>query len=309
MTENHPTTVDAVGTITAGVVSTETTGTEEVPPPQTTEKEVAIEAVNLSFKYPDGTLVLDNINLKIYKGEFTIIAGLNGSGKSTFALHLNGLLKPTSGKLLVFGMDTKKRQNSSAVHKKVGIVFQNPYTQFVGNSVEEDVAFGPENLNVPRDEIKQRVSDALSAVRLTNLSAQDPSSLSGGEAQAVAIAGILAMETDCVVFDEITSMLDHKATERVLNIMEELKNKKKTVIYISHEPKDVLKADRIIVLDKGKVTFDGKTNEYIRSEKYPLPDLIHFMKLLKDGGYDVSEMVSTPEEAVEEVRKFIAGKP
>ncbi|MDV0446287.1 Energy-coupling factor transporter ATP-binding protein EcfA1 [Methanosarcinaceae archaeon Ag5] len=271
-------------------------------------KEIAIEAIDLSFKYPDGTVVLDRINLKIYKGDFTIIAGLNGSGKSTFALHLNGLLKPTSGKLLVDGLDTRKRRNSAAVHKKVGIVFQNPYTQFVGNSVEEDVAFGPENMGVARDEIKKRVSDALSAVHLMNLSAQDPSSLSGGEAQAAAIAGILAMETDCVVFDEITSMLDHKATERVLNIMEELKNQKKTVIYISHEPKDVLKADRIIVLDQGKVTFDGKTDEYVRSDKYPLPDLIGLMKLLKDDGYDVSELVSSPEEVAEEIKKLLESK-
>ncbi|WP_338097456.1 ATP-binding cassette domain-containing protein [Methanolapillus ohkumae] len=268
-------------------------------------KEIAFEAVNLSFQYPDGTVILKNIDLKIYKGEFTIIAGPNGSGKSTFALHLNGLLKPTSGKLLVFGKDTKKHKNVSAIHKEVGIVFQNPYTQFVGNTVSEDVAFGPENLGFSRGEIKTRVDAALSAVRMTDLSAKDPSSLSGGEAQAAAIAGILAMGTECIVFDEITSMLDHNATGRVLNLIQELRERKKTVIYISHEPKDILSADRIIVLDKGSVTFDGKTECYLKSGIYPLPDLVQLMKLLQETGADVSEAVASPQEAADEIRKWM----
>ena len=263
--------------------------------------DVAFEAVNLSFEYPGSDLILKNISLKIYKGEFTIIAGLNGSGKSTFAYHLNGLLRPTSGRMLVWGKDTRFNKHIPEIHRKVGIVFQNPYTQFVGNTVEEDIAFGPENLGLGRKEIRERVDAAMDAVHIRDLAFQDPSSLSGGEAQAAAIAGVLAMDPECIVFDEVTSMLDYAAEDRVSAIVNDLRERGKTIVCITHEPKELLKADRIIVFEKGEVVFDGGVAAYVSSEKYRLPDVVKLMKRLHEEGCDVSELVSNPEQAAEEI--------
>ena len=265
----------------------------------------AFEAVNLSFAYPGSSPVLKDINLKIRKGEFTILLGLNGSGKSTFAYHLNGLLRPTSGQMLVFGKDTQQRKYSSQIHREVGIVFQNPYTQFVSNTVEEDIAFGPENLGLPREEIQKRVDDVLDTLLLRDLAYQDPSSLSGGEAQAAAIGGVLAMDPDCIVFDEITSMLDYASEGRIFQIVDALRERGKTIIYITHEPKNLFKANHVIVFDKGEISFDGNVKEYISSGKFRLPDVIELMKYLRDEGYEVSETVADPKEAAEEIIKAI----
>ncbi len=267
------------------------------------ERDIVFEAADLSFAYPGGSPILKNINLKIYKGDFTIIVGLNGSGKSTFAYHLNGLYRPTSGKMTVFGKDTRERKHVSQIHREVGIVFQNPYTQFVGNTVEEDVAFGPENLGLDREEIKKRVSNVLEAVHLKDLAYQDPSTLSGGEAQAAAIAGVLAMDPDCIVLDEVTSMLDMAAEDRILSLIDGLRERGKTVVYISHNPKDLLKADRIIVFDKGEISFDGDLTGYIASGKYRLPDMVELLKYLRENGMDISETISDPKEAADEILK------
>ena len=269
--------------------------------PSENSKVVAFEAANLFFEYPGNHPVLKNINLKIYKGEFTIILGLNGSGKSTFAYHLNGLLKPTSGKMFVFGKETRSHKHSAQIHREVGIVFQNPYTQFVGNTVEEDIAFGPENLGLERREIHRRVNFILDLMSLRDLAYQDPSSLSGGEAQAVAIAGVLAMDPECIVFDEITSMLDYASEERISHIVDALQKRGKTIVYITHEPKNLLKADRIVVFDKGEISFDGNVDDYISSGKFRLPDIIEMMRYLHEKGYDISETVSDPKEAAEEI--------
>ncbi|WNY29001.1 Vitamin B12 import ATP-binding protein BtuD [Methanimicrococcus stummii] len=277
----------------------------ENPVDNSVEPEIAFEADALSFAYPGGSPILKNIDLKIYKGDFTIIVGLNGSGKSTFAYHLNGLLRPTSGKMKVFGKDTKERKNASAIHREVGIVFQNPYTQFVGNTVEEDIAFGPENLGLDREEIKTRVSGVLEAVHLKELAYQDPSTLSGGEAQAAAIAGVLAMDPECIVFDEITSMLDMAAEDRILKLIDRLYERGKTIVYISHNPKDLLKADRIIVFDKGEIAFDGDLSGYIASGKYRLPDMVELLKHLREGGVEISETISDPKAAADEILKQI----
>ena len=263
--------------------------------------DVIFEADNLSFRYPGGVDVLKKINLKIYKGEYTIILGLNGSGKSTFAYHLNALLRPTSGTMRVYGMDTKFNKHVPKIHQKVGIVFQNPYTQFVGNTVEEDIAFGPENLGLSRQEIRERVDAAMDAVHIRDLAYQDPSSLSGGEAQAAAIAGVLAMDPDCIVFDEVTSMLDYEAEERVSKILDELRERGKTIVCITHEPRELFKAERIIVFEKGGVVFDGSVTDYISSGIYCLPAIVKLMKRLHEAGCDVSEFVSHPEQAADEI--------
>lgn len=268
-------------------------------------KEIAFEAVRLSFSYPDSEPILKKISLKIYKGDFTIIAGLNGSGKSTFAYHLNGLLLPTSGKMMVFGKETNKKSNISEIRRKVGIVFQNPFLQFVGSTVEEDIAFGPENLGLNREEIRNRVSQILETFHLKSLANQDPASLSGGEAQAVAIAGAVAMDPECIILDEVASMLDMAAKERVFNMIDQLQKRGKTLVYISHNPQDLIKADRIIIFDKGEISFDGNLSQYIDSGKYPLPDLIDLFKKLRDGGINVSEVVPDSEKAASELLKLI----
>ncbi|MCL2862481.1 MAG: ATP-binding cassette domain-containing protein [Methanimicrococcus sp.] len=263
--------------------------------------DIVFEAVDLSFSYPGGETVLKKINLKIYKGEYTIIAGLNGSGKSTFAYHLNALLRPTSGTMRVYGMDTKLNKHIPQIHRRVGIVFQNPYVQFVGNTVEEDIAFGPENLGLSRKEIRERVDNAMDAVRVRDLAFQDPSSLSGGEAQAAAIAGVLAMDPDCIVFDEVVSMLDYAAEERVTKIVDELRERGKTIVCITHEPKELLKADRVIFFEKGEVVFNGSAADYISSGKYRLPDIVKLMKRLREEGFDISESVWSPDKAADEI--------
>ena len=272
------------------------------------EKEVAFEAVNLTFAYPGNEPILKNINLKIYKGDYTILVGLNGSGKSTFAYHLNGLLLPTKGSMTVFGKKTWERQNTSKIHREVGIVFQNPYTQFVGNTVEEDIAFGPENLCLDREEIKKRVQIILDALHLRELAHQDPATLSGGEAQAAAIAGVLAMDPECIVLDEITSMLDSASESRILELIDGVRERGKTVVYISHNPKDLMKADRIIVFDKGEISFDGNLPDYIHSGKYGLPDITEMMKYLHDAGIEISENISDPRTAADEILKYFGHK-
>ena len=269
-----------------------------------TEKEIAFEASNLTFAYPGSAPSLKNINLKIYKGDYTILVGLNGSGKSTFAYHLNGLLLPTEGTMTVFGKKTWERKNTSKIHREVGIVFQNPYTQFVGNTVEEDIAFGPENLGLEREKIKSRVQMILDALNLKELAHQDPSTLSGGEAQAAAIAGVLAMDPECIVLDEVTSMLDFAAESRILKLIDDVRERGKTVVYISHNPKDLMKADRIIVFDKGEISFEGDLIEYIHSGKYRLPDITEMIKYLRNAGAKIEETVSDPQIAADEILKY-----
>jgi ABC-type cobalt transport system, ATPase component len=296
----------SAGSVSAGSVSAGSISADSVSDDGESSADsemTAFEAVNLSFAYPGSSPVLKNINLKIIKGEFTIIVGLNGSGKSTFAYHLNGLLKPTSGKMFVFGKDTRQHKNSSKIHREVGIVFQNPYTQFVGNTVEEDIAFGPENLGLPRKEIQKRVDTVLDSLLLRELAYQDPSSLSGGEAQAAAIAGVLAMDPECIVFDEVTSMLDYASEERISKIVDSLQKRGKTIVYITHESKNLLKADRIVVFNNGEISFDGNVEDYISSGKFRLPDVIELMNYLHEKGYDVSKTISDPKEAAEEIIK------
>jgi len=201
----------------------------------------------------------------------------------------------------VYGMDTKLNKHIPQIHRRVGIVFQNPYVQFVGNTVEEDIAFGPENLGLSRKEIRERVDNAMDAVRVRALAFQDPSSLSGGEAQAAAIAGVLAMDPDCIVFDEVVSMLDYAAEERVTKIMDELRERGKTIVCITHEPKELLKADRVIFFEKGEVAFNGSAADYISSGKYRLPDIVKLMKRLREEGFDISESVWSPDKAADEI--------
>ena len=204
------------------------------------------------------TTALDDLSLHIKKGEFVAILGSNGSGKSTLARHINALLKPTEGKVLIAGMDTCDDDNVLEIRQRAGMVFQNPDNQIIAETIEEDVAFGPENMGMPTAEMRQRVDDALKRVGLYKKKLDSPNRLSGGQKQKVAIAGILAMKPECVIFDEPTAMLDPAGRRMIIETAQEL-NKKDgiTIILITHNMEETVGADRIIVLEKGKIVMEG----------------------------------------------------
>ena len=228
--------------------------------------EPVIEVSGLKHVYTDAentqVTALDNISLQIMPGEFVAVIGANGSGKSTLARHLNALLLPTEGHVKIKGMDTLEEENLWSIRQNVGMVFQNPDNQIVAAIVEEDVAFGPENIGVPAEEIRKRVDDALAAVDMTAYRNHAPHLLSGGQKQRVAIAGTLALGSDCIVLDEPTAMLDPKGRRDILGTMLHLnKEKNITVVYITHFMTEAMQADRVIVMSEGKICFLGTPNE------------------------------------------------
>ena len=226
-----------------------------------------IECRNLIFKYTAGEnqeekIAINDVNLQIKEGEFIAILGHNGSVKSTMAKHMNALLIPTEGKMLVNKMDTSDMNNLWNIRETAGMVFQNPDNQLVATIVEEDVAFGPENLGVPPEEIRKRVDEALERVGMSEYKRHAPHLLSGGQKQRIAIAGILAMKPKCIIFDEPTAMLDPSGRKEVLDTIIDLnKNYGITVILITHYMDEAAKADRIVVMDKGKLILDGKPRD------------------------------------------------
>ena len=225
-----------------------------------------ISAQNLTHTYIDGqnnsVKALDGINLSIATGEFVAIIGTNGSGKSTLARHFNAILSPTEGICLVNGLDTSKEENMWQVRQTVGMVFQNPDNQIVAAVVEEDVAFGLENIGVPSPEIRPRVEAALAAVNMTAYAKQAPHRLSGGQKQRIAIAGVMALEPKCIVFDEPTAMLDPKGRKEIVSTVLKLnKEKHITIVYITHKMEEAILADRIIAMEKGKIVMEGTPAE------------------------------------------------
>ena len=243
------------------------------------------------------TTALDNVNLDIKEGQFIAILGHNGSGKSTLAKHINALLAPSDGTIWVDGMDVSKEENVIPVRKSAGMVFQNPDNQIIANVVEEDVGFGPENIGVPTDEIWQRVDYALRAVGMTKLS--------GGQKQRVAIAGVVAMEPKCIVFDEPTAMLDPNGRKEVIATAHEL-NKKKgvTIILITHYMEEVVGADHVYVMEKGKVVMDGTPREIfsrvdeLKEHRLDVPQVTLVADELKKAGLDIPDGILTREELV-----------
>ena len=227
-----------------------------------------LETQDLTHVFPDGTAAIQNISIRICDGEFVVIAGANGSGKTVFARHLNGLLKPTKGIVLIDGEPINK--NIVAARKKVGLVFQDPDSQVVGQTVAEDVAFGPENLNLPAAQVEAIVKETLAAVGLCQLSTQSPHALSGGEKRKLAIAGILAMKPKIILFDEPFTGLDYPGIVQVLRQILHLHEMGHTILLITHELEKVLAhADRLVILHKGKLVEDGKPEDVIfRSECY-----------------------------------------
>nr|WP_273701856.1 energy-coupling factor transporter ATPase [Tepidanaerobacter acetatoxydans] len=207
-------------------------------------------------------LALKNINLRIEPGEFVAIIGPNGSGKSTLAKLFNGLYTPSEGDIFVAGFNTKNQDDIWKIRQKAGMVFQNPDNQIVATIVEEDVAFGPENLGIPPEEIRHRVKEALEIVELTEYADKAPHLLSGGQKQRVAIAGILAMKPDCIILDEPTAMLDPVGRKEVISTVKKLnQNEGKTIVLITHFMEEAVQADRVLVMEKGKVVMEGKPNE------------------------------------------------
>lgn len=243
----------------------------------------------LSYSYPYGTKVLDSIDLELKKGEFVVLVGPNGCGKSTLSRHLNGLLRPTEGSVEVMDMDTRDSSNLWKIRQVVGMVFQDPNVQFIGSTLEEDIAFGLENLAIPPEEIERLVSEALAVTGMEKYRYASPGSLSGGQKQKAAIAGALAMGSRFLVLDEVTSMLDSRSCTEVLNMMLSLKNKGIGLLYITHRPEEMLIADRILVMDNRKIIADGAPLTVIRelgqgNDLFELTPLLKLALRLEDAG-------------------------
>ncbi|WP_304509538.1 energy-coupling factor transporter ATPase [Anaerotignum sp.] len=248
---------------------------------------------------------LKAVDLEIQKGEFVVVLGHNGSGKSTFAKHINALLEPTGGTLWVKGMDTKNGELVWDIRQTAGMVFQNPDNQLVATVVEEDIAFGPENMGIAPEEIRRRVDEALATVRMEKYAKHTPSKLSGGQKQRIAIAGVLAMKPDCIVLDEPTAMLDPVGRKEVMETIERL-NKEEgiTIILITHYMDEAVRGDRVYVIDDGEVVMEGKPKEIFsqveRLQKYGLdvPQVTEVAHLLRKEGIDVPADILTVEEMV-----------
>lgn len=273
--------------------------------------ETLIDVDNITFEYDSdetSACVLKDFSVQFEKGTFTAVLGHNGSGKSTLAKLLNGLLVPNKGKITVNGIDTADENRAIDIKHTVGMVFQNPDNQLVATVVDEDVAFGLENLGIPQSEMVKRVYEALKAVGMSEFAKSAPHNLSGGQKQRVAIAGIIAMEPKCIVFDEPTSMLDPKGRKEVLEVILKLcKEKNITVILITHYMSEAALADRAVVMDKGKIVLDGKPSmvfsevEILKKAGLDVPQPTELSVELKKSGMDLKCSILTVEECVEAV--------
>ncbi len=249
---------------------------------------------------------IDDMNVDIKKGDFVAILGHNGSGKSTFAKQVNGILLPTEGTVWISDMDTSDSSRIWDIRKTAGMVFQNPDNQIIGNIVEEDVGFGPENLGVPTEEIWKRVDESLEAVGMTAYRMKSPNKLSGGQKQRVAIAGVMAMRPQCIVLDEPTAMLDPNGRKDVIRTVREL-NKREgiTVLLITHYMEEVVHADRVIVMDDGRIVMDGTPREIfsrveeLKSYRLDVPQVTELAYELKKAGVDLPDGILTRRELME----------
>ena len=254
---------------------------------------------------------IDDLSLDIEKGDFVAVLGHNGSGKSTFAKHVNALLMPTDGTLWISDMNTRDEEKLWDIRKKTGMVFQNPDNQIIGNIVEEDVGFGPENIGVPTDEIWKRVDDSLEAVGMTAYRKKSPNKLSGGQKQRVAIAGVMAMRPQCIVLDEPTAMLDPNGRSEVIRTVRELNQKEGvTVLLITHYMEEVIHADRVIVMDDGRIVMDGTPREIfsrveeLKSYRLDVPQVTELAYNLRKKGIPLSPCILDIEELVRELVEF-----
>ena len=251
---------------------------------------------------------IDDVDVDIKKGDFVAVLGHNGSGKSTFAKHINGILMPSEGTVWVSGMDTRDEEHIWDVRKAAGMVFQNPDNQIIGNVVEEDVGFGPENMGIPTEEIWRRVDESLEAVGMTAYRLQSPNKLSGGQKQRVAIAGVMAMRPQCIILDEPTAMLDPNGRKEVIRTLRELNWVEKiTVLLITHYMEEAVHADRIIVMDDGRIVMDGKPREIfsrvkeLKSHGLDVPQATELAWELKEAGLPLGDGILGRRELVEQL--------
>ena len=276
-----------------------------------------VKAENLTFEYirrdEEGnvegiTKAVDNMSIDIKQGDFVAVLGHNGSGKSTFAKHLNALVMPTEGTVWVDGMDTREEENTLKVRQTAGMVFQNPDNQIVGTLVDEEVGFGPENIGVPTEEIWERVEKSLKAVGMYAFRNQSPNKLSGGQKQRVAIAGIVAMKPKCIVLDEPTAMLDPLGRKDVLNVLHELNRQENvTVILITHYMEEVIDIDKLYVMDDGKLVMSGTPKEIfsqvekLKELRLDVPHVTELAYELQKEGVPLKNGILTSEEFTEEL--------
>ncbi|MBQ9472138.1 MAG: energy-coupling factor transporter ATPase [Ruminococcus sp.] len=276
-----------------------------------------ISVQNVTFKYDsqdetEGKLVLNDISFEVEKGAFVALLGHNGSGKSTVAKHLNAMLTPTSGKVYIDGMDTSDEKLTYDIRRRVGLVLQNPDNQIVASIVEEDVAFGPENLGIPSDEIRRRVDEALRAVDMYDHRLKAPYKLSGGQKQRVAIAGIIAMQPDCIVLDEPTAMLDPKGREEVLYTIHKL-NKEQgiTVVMITHYMEEAVTADRVYVMDNGRMLTSGTPHEVfsqvelMKKHRLDVPQATELCHKLRACGVEIDRLPLDREECTSMLKEVL----
>ena len=282
---------------------------------------VMIETKDLTFTYPapEGEVnepALRGVSVQIEKGSFTVVLGHNGSGKSTFAKHLNAVLLPSGGAVYVEGMDTRDEALLLEVRRRTGMVFQNPDNQIVANVVEEDVAFGPENLGVPTEEIRRRVDDALAAVGMEQFAHHAPHLLSGGQKQRIAIAGVIAMEPECIVLDEATAMLDPAGRQEVIDTVTRLNRERGiTVVLITHHMAEAVQAHRVIVMNDGQVAMDGTPEQvFVQVDRLhelglAAPDTVELLHGLRRAGLDVTLNGLTVEDCADTIcRAFSAAE-
>ena len=266
---------------------------------------IRIRGLKYAYEEEEGAqqqFALDGVDLDIRKGEFVAVVGRNGSGKSTLALNMNALLLPTEGTVTVDGMDTSDDTKVWDIRKKVGMVFQDPDNQLVSSIIEDDVAFGPENLGVPSEEIRQRVDEALKAVEMYDYRKKGPHLLSGGQKQRIAIAGVIAMRTDCIVFDEATAMLDPLGRKEIMSIIKKLHSEGHSIVIITHFMEEAAQADRIVVMSEGRIVMEGAPSEIFKKKEeleklfLEVPFAVRMASALRERGFDIPENVVTEDQ-------------
>ena len=270
-----------------------------------------IDVKNLIYEYKNVDSVrraVNNLNIQIQKGQFIVVLGHNGSGKSTFAKHLNAIFSPTSGTVIIDGLDTKDDNNIFEIRQKCGMVFQNPDNQIVATVVEDDVAFGPENMGIPSQEIRKRVDDALAIVRMSDFATKAPHLLSGGQKQKVAIAGIIAMKPDCIILDESTSMLDPRGRKEVMSTVKKLnKEENITLIHITHFMEEAVDADYIYVMEEGEIVLEGTPKkvflniEQLQNLGLDVPPMTLLSSELRKHDIQISQDILTVEEMIDKL--------
>ena len=267
-------------------------------------KDMTFEYVTIDSKFK----AIDDLSLEVKQGEFVAIIGHNGSGKSTLSKNLNAILVPTQGDIYIDGMNTKDESKLWNIRQTAGMVFQNPDNQIVATIVEEDVAFGPENLGVEPTLIRERVEDALKSVGIYELKDRQPHLLSGGQKQRVAIAGIIAMRPKCIIFDEATAMLDPSGRKEVMNVIKKLnKEENITTLHITHYMEEAVQADRVVVVDKGKKLLEGTPKEVFKNVDLSkeigldVPYMTELASLLREEGLDLDDDILTVDEMVDKL--------